>query len=1020
MNSRSALQFSFALIFSSFVRADEPIPEKIEFNRDVRPILSNNCFKCHGFDPKAREAERRLDMREGALADNEGVRAIVPGKLAESDAWVRISSSDRDEIMPPPKSGKTLTARQIAIIKRWIEQGAEYQSHWSYAALQRPAVPAIATEHAPIRNPIDAFVQTRLTQVGLQPSPEADRTTLIRRATFDLTGLPPTPAEVAEFLKDPAPDAYEKVVDRLLASPAYGERMAVYWLDLVRYADTAGFHSDNPRNVSPYRDYVIRAFNENKPFDQFTVEQVAGDLLPNSGTSQKVASAFNRLNLTTEEGGAQAKDYEARTVADRVRAIGTVWLGQTTGCAQCHDHKFDPITTRDFYRLGAFFADLKETAIGRREDGMLVATPEQEAKLKEFDAKITGLQQQLDRSTPEIAAAQAAWEATLAAGPQDVAWTPLHAEKASGESGSQLAVRPDETIKVEAAGNPPADTYRVTVKTALRGINGFKLEVLPSESLPSHGPGRAQNGNFVLNEFSVESEGKPLKLAHATATFEQPNFPASAAIDGKREKNKGWSVLGNVGNAAAAYFELAAPLDGDASKPLTFVFRQGYGEHHTLGKFRLSATVAAQPIRAPNAQAPAPVLAALKVEAAKRSDAQRAEIAKHFRSVAPQLADVRAQLAHAQQARTELEKTITRCIVSDSMPAPRTVRILPRGNWQDETGEAVQPGVLGFLPQPNVDGRPLNRLDLGRWLVAPENPLTARVFANRLWKLCFGTGLSKVLDDVGSQGELPNNPSLINWLASEFTGSGWNVKQVLRAIVTSHTYRQTSRAAKELQQRDPENRELARQSRFRLDAEFVRDNALAISGLLVRKLGGPSAKPYQPAGYWENLNFPTREWESDKDENQWRRGLYTWWQRSYLHPSLAAFDAPSREECTAERVRSNIPQQALALLNDPTYVEAARSFAGRILRECRGNTEQRIAWAWREVTSRTPDAEEIATVREVLEKHLTQFGAEGTAAEALLKTGFAPVAAEVPPGELAAWTSVARILLNLHETITRS
>ena len=854
----------------------------------------------------------------------------------------------------------------------------------------------------------------------MMPSAEADRTTLIRRATFDLTGLPPSPAEVVAFIDDPAPDAYEKVVDRLLASPAYGERMAVYWLDLVRYADTAGFHSDNPRNVSPYRDYVIRAFNENKPFDQFTIEQVAGDLVSNSGRWQKVASAFNRLNLTTEEGGAQPKDYEARTVADRVRAIGTVWLGQTTGCAQCHDHKFDPITARDFYRLGAFFADLKENAIGRREDGMVVPTPEQETKVQELTARVAALQQQLDAPTPELAAAQAAWEAALAAPPQDVSWTVLHPETVSGEKGSQLTVRADETIKVEAAGNPPADTYRVTVKTALRGITGFKLEALPSESLPSRGPGRAANGNFVLNEFAVELDGQRLKLAHASATFDEPNFSASAAIDEKREKKKGWALAGQAGKTAAAYFELGEPIATDASKPLTFLLHQGYGENHTLGKFRLSATAAPKPIRAPNAQVPAPVLAALKVEAAQRTDAQRAEIAKHFRSIAPELADVRAQLAQAEQARADFEKTIDRCIVSDSMPTPRVVRILPRGNWQDESGEIVQPGVPGFLPGPKVEGRALNRLDLAQWLVAPENPLTARVFVNRMWKLCFGTGLSKVLDDVGSQGELPNNPALIDWLASEFTASGWNVKHLVRTIVTSHTYRQTSKASKELQSRDPENREVARQSRFRLDAEFVRDNALAVSGLLVRKLGGPSVKPYQPAGYWENLNFPTREWEADKDENQWRRGLYTWWQRSYLHPSLLAFDAPSREECTAERVRSNIPQQALALLNDPTYVEAARSFAARVLRECAGDNGQRIVWAWREATSRAPDPDEIAILREVLENHLAQFRADEKATEALLKIGVASAPPEVAAAELAAWTSVARILLNLHETITRS
>ena len=835
--------------------------------------------------------------------------------------------------------------------------------------------------------------------------------------TFDLTGLPPTSAEVDAFVRDASPDAYEKVVARLLASPAYGERMAVYWLDVVRYADSIGFHSDNPRNVSPYRDYVIGAFNENKPFDQFTIEQLAGDLLPNATIWQKVASGFNRLNLTTEEGGAQAKDYEARTVADRVRAVGTVWLGQTTGCCQCHDHKYDPITTRDFYRLGAFFADIQESAIGRREDGMLVAAPEQEARLKDVDARLAAQRAQLDAATPVLTAAQAAWEKEFAGG-ADVAWTPLHPVTATGDNASQLVVRADESIKVEVAGSPAADTYKLAV-TLPRGTTGVRIEVMPSDSLPSKGPGRAPNGNFVLNEFSVERDGKPLKIASATATFEQPTFPAANAIDGVADKkDNGWAVMGHQGQEAAAYFELADAIADEAS--VTVVMKQHYGDNHTLGKFRLAATAAPKPIRAPNSGVPANILATLKIDLAQRNDAQRAEIAKHFRSITPLLADARAQVAKLEAGRTEFEKTLTRCLVSESMPQPRVVRILPRGNFLDETGEIVEPGVPAFLPQPaNPDQHKLTRLDLARWIVARENPLTARVLVNRLWKLGFGTGLSKVLDDIGSQGELPNNPALIDWLAADFIESGWDVKHTLHAIVTSATYRQSSLASKDLQQRDPYNRDIARQSRFRLDAEFVRDNALAVSGLLVRKLGGPSVNPYQPAGYWENLNFPAREWQPSTDENQWRRGLYTWWQRSYMHPSLLAFDAPTREECTAERIRSNIPQQALVLLNDPTYVEAARAFAGRILREGQGDAGQRIAWAWREATARAPRPNEIATVRAVLDKHTAQFTADPKSAEAYVKTGLAPQQPGVNPVELAAWTDVARIILNLHETVTR-
>jgi hypothetical protein len=1013
--------FLFLLAALPAVAAELPLPEKIEFNRDVRPILSENCFKCHGFDKKHREGKRRLDTRDGALEENDGVRAVVPGNVQESEVHVRIHSADKDEQMPPPDSGKKLNARQVAILDRWIEQGADYQPHWAYAPLARPAVPGIDGSDF-VRNPIDAFVLARQRELGLKHAPEADARTLCRRLYLDLTGLPPSPADVDAFEKSAIGNrqsAIAQLTDRLLASPEYGERMAVAWLDVVRYADTIGYHSDNPRNVWPYRDYVIRAFNENKPFDRFTVEQLAGDLLPAATLEQKVASGFNRLNLTTEEGGAQAKDYEQRTVADRVRAIGTVWLAQTTGCCQCHDHKYDPITARDFYRLGAFFADIKESAIGRREEGMFVPTPEQAAKLQEFDAQLAGLQTQLNAPSAELDAAQAVWETENADGPKDVAWTPLHAVKVHADRGSKLEVREDESIEVAAEGNAASDTYFVTVKTPPGETTGLKLEALASDALPKNGPGRANNGNFVLNEFSVKDDATALKIAEATATFEQKNMGVKLAIDGKaNEEKKGWAVLGNTGRDAAAYFEMEKPISGGTT--LVVQLRQIYGDHHTLGKFRLLATSAPKPVRAPNTLFPADVIAALKVAPEQRTAEQRAKIAAHFRSVAPQLAGVRQQIAATQAARVDFEKTIPRSLVSEAMPQPRVVRILPRGNWQDESGEIVEPGVPAFLPQPKVEGRRLTRLDLANWIVAKENPLTARVFVNRLWKIYFGIGLSKVLDDVGAQGEPPVNPALLDWLAAEFVESGWDVKHLVRLIVTSSTYGQSSMAAKELQQRDPDNRELARQSRFRLDAEFVRDNALAISGLLVRKVGGPSAKPYQPAGYWENLNFPTREWQQDNDANQWRRGLYTWWQRSYMHPSLLAFDAPTREECTAERVRSNIPQQALVLLNDPTYVEAARNFAARIVRECSGDTTQRIAWAFRQALGREPRADELQIAMALFGKHLAAYANDPQAAEQFVKTGIAPRPENVNVSELAAWADVARLILNLHETITRS
>lgn len=1005
----------FLLTLAPAYTAPEPIPEKIKFNRDVRPILSDNCFHCHGFDANERKADRRLDTREGALADNDGIKAIVPGNPSVSESWLRIIADDEDDLMPPPKSGKRLSARDREIIRRWIEQGAEYEDHWAYVKPAKAATPAG-------QHPVDALVGQRLAEQGLTLSPEADRRTLIRRLSFDLLGLPPRPEEVDAFVYDTAPDAYARLVEKFLASPHYGERMAIPWLDVVRYADTIGYHSDNPRNVWPYRDYVIKAFNENKRFDQFTREQIAGDLLPGSTQEQKIASAFNRLLLSTEEGGAQAKDYEVRMLTDRVRAIGTVWLGATIGCAQCHDHKYDPITMRDFYSLGAFFADIKEPIIGKREPGMPITTPEQETKLAEFNTRIAAIQARLDAPMPELKAEQQEWEFTIGDGRAGkIKWTALHPAALEAEQGSKLTSETGEIIRT-APPEQGKDVYKVTVKTTLPKVTGVRLEVLKSTDLPAKGPGNAANGNFVLTEFSVESGGQKVPIRNATATYEQKGFPAKATIDGViKEPRNGWAVLGKAGADNAIYFELGEPVGGEGEKTLTFTLRHDYGSKHTIGKFRLSATDAAGAIHAPGVSGiPKEVTEALALPLVFRTPAQRQAIASYYRSIAPRLAPLRAELATATQAREDFEKDLPRCLVSESLENPRTVRILARGDWMDETGEVVQPGLPHFLPQPKSNGRRLTRLDLAEWLVSRDNPLTARVFVNRLWKQFFGTGLSKVLDDLGAQGEPPVHPELLDWLANEFMDSGWDVKHMVRLIVTSRTYRQVSTAPKELQARDPENRLLARQSRWRLDAELVRDNALAVAGLLVPKIGGPSVKPYQPDGYWENLNFPVREYLADKGENQYRRGLYTHWQRSFLHPSLLAFDAPTREECAADRVRSNIPQQALVLLNDPTYVEAARALAARILRECDGDMPTRLGWAFRQVLQRSPRADEIAILTELLTKHLGEFRAGRGDAESVLKIGFSPAPNDTDQAELAAWTSVARVILNLHETITRS
>ncbi len=818
--------------------------EPVEFNRDIRPILSDNCFYCHGNDASHRKAKLRLDIREEALKK----KAFAPGNAEESELIKRLASLDLEEMMPPPDSHKKLTAEQKELLKRWIAQGAKYQNHWSYETPVK--APTSTPEKA-----IDELVDRRLASKHLQPAAEADRRTLARRLQADLLGLPPTPEEVDAFVKDTSPDAYAKLVDRLIDSPHYGERMAIGWLDVVRFADTIGYHSDTPRNVWPYRDYVIRSFNQNKPFDRFTLEQLAGDLLPDSDREAKVGSAFNRLLLTTEEGGAQAKDYQQRMLNDRVRAVGAAWLGQTTGCAQCHDHKFDPFSQRDFYSLGAFFADIHEPDIGRREEGLLLTTPEQEKRLAELAGEVAKTKKALDVAALTLADDITAWEKELS----------------------------EETQPVSAA-----------------------------------------------------------KKTKAKAKRKDPDAKLAAQ---------------------------ATPI--------------------------------------------------LKKLAAKRNAAEKLIIRDYYLSVHPEiLKSERVAVATAQKTHDAYRAEIPKCLVTTKAAVVRTVRVLPRGNWMDESGVEVKAALPHYLPQPKLEGRTPDRLDLAKWLISRENPLTARVVMNRLWMQFFGTALSKNPGDLGAQGELPPNQALLDWLAVEFMDSQWDMKHMVRLIVNSDAYRRSSVASPAQTAADPYNRELGRQSPYRLDAELVRDNALAIAGLLTPQIGGPSVKPYQPERYWENLNFPTREYMADKGDSQYRRGLYVWWQRSFLHPSMLAFDAPSREESCTDRTRSNIPQQALVMLNDPTYVEASRAFAVRALAE-KGDDDQRITWAWRRALQRNPDAKELGTLRKVLTERRAAYKADPAAAKELLKVGLTPPPAQADPTELAAWTHVTRVVLNLHETLTR-
>ena len=1003
--------------------AEKPLDGKprdskpVDFTRDIRPLLSNSCFACHGPDETNQESDLRLDLRENAVDETE---AIVPGDADASELFARITSSDPDERMPPSGSSRpALSAEQIDLIRRWIDQGAEFADHWAYEKPKTPEIPKVAgADH-----PVDAFVRHQLNQKGVSPSAEADGRTLIRRLSFDLTGLPPSPAEVARFLADKSPEAYERVVDRLLASPHYGERMTIAWLDLVRYADTNGIHGDNIRNHSPYRDYVINAFNDNKPYDTFTVEQLAGDLLPDATIEQKIASGYNRLNMTTQEGGAQAKEYRAKYAADRVRNVSSVWLATTMGCTECHDHKYDPFTTKDFYTLGAYFADVKEIAVGKQEP-MRLPTPSQKVALEELNRRVVAARDVLKTQTPELDAAQAVWETELA--PRRPEWHTLVPTSVVSGHGATLTVQDDGSVLASGT-SPDVDLYTVEFETNLTGITAFRFELLADKSLPSKGPGRSYSGSLVVNEMEMQivtADGsQPIELHNASATYEAGGYTAAHAIDGKTEAvDRGWAIAPQLGISHEGVFHTKSALGDGKPVKIRVLIHQNHGSERTLGAFRFAATTAdpkAKAVQAGGEEKLNKKLSdAFATALADRTEEQAKLVSERFRGITSLLEPARKGIKEIERERQAYLDPIPLVLVSESIK-PRMMRLLPRGNWLDDSGEVVEPTTPEFMFSINEGESRQTRLDLARWLVDDENPLVARVMVNRLWKITFGTGLVKSLDDFGAQGAVPTHPDLLDYLSVKFRESGWDVKAMLKLIVTSDTYQQSSISDEAERTRDPFNSMLARQGRFRLDAEMVRDNSLAVSGLLARKVGGRSVRPYQPAGYFKHLNFPKRRYEQDSGENQYRRGVYTHWQRTFLHPSLKAFDAPTREECAAERPRSNTPLAALTLLNDPTHVESSRMLATRMLQDGGETISLRIDFGYRQVLQRPPTKKEMKIVRGIVERHLESYISDKEAAAEIVSVGDALVPEGIDLAQLAAYTSAARVILNLHETINR-
>lgn len=982
---------------------------EVRFNRDIRPILSDKCFACHGPDAETVEGDLRLDLPEMAVGEEGAIRA---GDLAESELVSRIRSADPDEIMPPPHTHKPLAEHEINLLEQWILGGAQYELHWAYTVPQR----SDASKESPA-DYIDAHIESRLRSEGIQAANAADPITLLRRLSIDLNGLPPTPETVDAFAAQPSPEAYEDVVDRLLASPRFGERMAAYWLDLVRYADTVGYHGDQNVSQYPYRDYVIASFNRNTPYDQFVREQLAGDLLPNATVEQRIASGYNRLNQTTEEGGSQPKEYLAIYFADRVRNASQVFMGSTLGCAQCHDHKYDPFTARDFYSFGAFFADIEEKGVysaRSRPPSIKVYTPKQREKLASLAEKLQQIESQRSESAASILAAQPAWEQ------------------------KQLASAETETREEHTWIDDADDAKRL-------GAKDWQFVGNQTQDPHSGGESRKQSSDgLVQHTITTKQPGMPIDLSTRLYTWvylDPENPPAAIMLQvndgdweqrivlgsdeieyGRRKEDWNGYRRGGPLPPVGVWHKLEVRasdlgLNSD-SKIAGLAFTQfgGVAYWDTTGW-------------SDDAGASAELRDLLAQPAAERSELVRSEIEDFYLARSGDLKELDQAIAKLKRQNSDLEDSVTTTVVSHSIE-PREVRILPRGNWMDDSGEVVQPAVPAFLGQLDVTGRP-TRLDLANWLADPENPLTSRTMVNRIWSLLLGRGICSSVDDFGGQGTFPAYPDLLDDLAVDFVQSGWNIKHIVKTIVMSDVYRRSSTAPPELMEQDPYNDLFARQGRFRVPAEVVRDTALFTSGLLVEKVGGPSARPYQPPGYYGQLNFPRREYKPDADDRQFRRGLYTHWQRTFLHPMLKAFDAPSREECTAARSRSNTPVQSLVLLNDPSFVEAARGLALRVSNEFEkiddandvSSQQWQLERMFRLAMSKPPSSEVLAILRDVLEANLADFKMRPESAGELLSVGISPLPNQDMGAEeirqLAAMTMVARTVLNLHETIMR-
>jgi hypothetical protein len=1009
---------AFAFFCAAATAADLPLPAtgKVDFVRDVQPILAQNCYECHS--ARKHESQLRWDNKQIAMEGGEHGPDIIPGKSSDSRVIQLVAGLVPDLIMP--QRGDRLTAQQIGLLRAWIDQGASWpdsasvkavdpRHHWAYKAPVRPPVPSVKNKHW-ARNPIDYFVLARLEAEKLRPSPEADRPTLLRRLSLDLTGLPPTLPEINDFVSDRSPAAYEKQVERLLASPHYGECWARHWLDVARYADSNGYEKDLSRSIWPYRDWVIDAYNRNLPFDQFAVDQLAGDLLPNATLQDKVATGFLRNSMLNEEGGIDPEQFRNEGIIERMDVLGKSFLGLTLNCCQCHNHKYEPISQKEYYQLFAFLNNDDEPE-------MEVPDKPAQAKREAIEHNIAAIEDQLMAQYDDLPQKMEAWEKDMRA--MEGTWTVLEPMAYYASVGTKFNKLDDNSL-LATGSNPGVSEYTVMARTSLKGITGFRLEALADPNLPFYGPGRAGNGNFVLTEFSVDaSPDKPnaatnaVPLQNATADFSQPGFPVAAAIDGIITNKTGWAtedLPGRRNRSRQAVFETKDAVGFDGGTVFKFTLNHSYGGEHTLGRFRLSVTTAPHPLRADPLNSHARELLAVSRE--KRTLAQQRELFEYYRATDPRMAEANKKIDDEQRQWPGAPTTL----VLAARDHPRPTHIFIRGDWQ-KPGALVTPGVPSILP-PLPKDAPRNRLTLARWMVDKRNPTVARVIVNRIWQEYFGRGLVATAEDFGTQGDPPTHPQLLDWLACEFMDSGWDVKHIQRLIAESAAYRQSSIVTPPMLERDPANQLLARGPRVRVDAEIIRDIALSAGGLLDSQIGGPPVYPPIPDGVLTLGYGAPMPWET-KPRDRYRRAMYTFVKRSVPYPSLQVFDAPTGESPCPRRIPSDTPLQALTTLNDPVFVEAAQALAMRVWEHGGKDDRTRINYAFELCTGRKPQPTEVATLSSLLRDEDDFFENRTVRAVQVASPDMKSPPQDVNLEKVAAWTMVTRVLLNLDETITK-